>query len=498
MAQTGLPAARPVPAVRRRAFFGLFDSNGWSWAIVKAFGWFVVIITLLGYIPDRAYYFTVGRTVEVWPLAISFATQPNAENTLFKWPIINFCAPENETLPCPPPAGATLPWHPAPAEIILPAGRVDGAVAVIGTTYLYVGGSDGKAAVANTYVSHAVGLGNLDTWSEGPALPAARSDAAYVVSGNTLYVIGGYGPDGAPTTTAYSITVGTDGTLGQWKVEDKLALPEPRAGGSAVTVSDGLVVMGGTDGTSPTRSVWKSQQNASGALQAWVAQQPLYEENVDGVATHVGDVIFVIGGRNLSGDPVATVQQGLVGGGPNATAKNPNVIDAWRANVQTNIPVARTNMSGFTSNGAIYVQGGADASGPKTETWWATPDASGVIAKWNNLPELDLGEGVEGSGGIATGSYAFLMGGQTASGPTQGIARTYLAPQAPFFQLGILGATIPGLKLDGEIGQQIGYLVAATVAMVNFVGLLLVGWAFAHPARVQEIIAKRRRGKRKD
>ena len=73
-----------------------------------------------------------------------------------------------------------------------------------------------------------------------------------------------------------------------------------------------------------------------------------------------------------------------------------------------------------------------------------------------------------------------------------------MAPMGPFFQLGILGATVPALKLDGEIGQQIGYLAAATVGAINFIGLLLVGWAFAHPARVHEIVAKRRRRNRKD
>ncbi len=486
------PAPQPVTRPRR-IFFGLFDADGWSWAIVKAGFWFVTIITLLGYIPDRAYYFTVQRTVDLWPLAISFATQPTAENTLLRWSPINFCPPENETLPCPAPVGATLPWHPAPPDVQLPAARVDGATAVIGQTYLYAGGSDGTAAVATTYVSHAVGTGNLDAWSEGPALPQPRSDAATVVVGSTLYLIGGYGPDGAPTTTAYSITVGNDGTLGEWQPVDTLALPEPRAGGSAVTVADGIVVMGGTDGTAPTRSVWKSQQDASGALGPWVAQQPLYEENMDGVAMHVGDIVFLIGGRNLSGEPVTTVQQGLVGGGPNATAEDPNVIDVWRAIEQINLPVPRTDMSGFTANGGIYVQGGADASGPKAETWWATPDAGGFIAEWNNLPELDLGEGVVGSGAVTSGSHAFIMGGETAGGPTAGIARANLAPQEPFFQLGVLGATVPGLKLDGEVGQQIGYLNAAGVGTVNFIALLLVGWGFAHKDRVREIIAKRRR-----
>ncbi len=475
------PTPRAVSAGRRRAFFGLFAADGWSWAIVKASAWFVLIIVLLAYIPDRAYYFTVQRTVDVGLMA---------------WAPVNLCPPENETLPCPAPLGATLPWHPAPAAIHLPAGRVDGAAAIIGQTYLYAGGSDGESAVATTYVSHAVGTGNLDKWSAGPALPQARTDAAHVTLGTTLYLIGGYGPDGAPTSTVYSLTIGTDGTLGEWKVEDALALPEPRAGASAVAVSDGIVVMGGTDGTAATRSVWKSQAAVSGTLGAWVAQQPLFEENMDGVGVHVGDIIFIIGGRNASGEPVATVQQGLVGSGPNVTPEDPNLIESWRASEQTNLPIGRANMAGFTANGVIYIQGGADASGPRTETWWATPDAEGVIGAWHRLTQLDLGEGLEGGGGIVSGSHAFIVGGRTSDGVTGGAARANLAPQEPFFQVGLLGATLPALKLDGEVGQQIGYLNAAVVGTVLFVGLLLVGWGFAHKERVREIrgmLAKRRR-----
>ena len=213
-------------------------------------------------------------------------------------------------------------------------------------------------------MSKAVGTGNIDTWSAGPALPEARADAASVVSGNTLYVIGGYGPDGEPTTTVFSLTVDNDGAVGEWVPEEALALPEPRAGASAVTVSDGLVLLGGTDGTAATRSVWKSMTNNAGALQAWVPQTPLLEENVSGVAAHIGDVIFVVGGRNKDGAVVATVQQGLVGG-ENATPEDPNAITAlWRASEQTNLPFPRANMSGFTANGVLYVQGGTDGTQP--------------------------------------------------------------------------------------------------------------------------------------
>ncbi len=57
--------------------------------------------------------------------------------------------------------------------------------------------------------------------------------------------------------------------------------------------------------------------------------------------------------------------------------------------------------------------------------------------------------------------------------------------------------TIPALKLDGEVGQQIGYLNAATVGAVNFILLLFVGWAFAHKEKVRAFLDKRRRGNRK-
>ena len=477
MTQTTLPATTLVTTIRRRAFFGMFDADGWAWAGVKAALWFVLIIILLGYIPDRAYYLTVQRTVDIGVLG---------------WSPVNLCPPENETLPCPAPQGATLPWHPAPAELQFPAARTDGAAAVVGSTFLYTGGSDGKAAVATTYVSHAVGTGNFDVWAAGPALPEARTDAASVVLGNTLYLLGGYGPDGKPTTTVYSLTVANDGTLGEWKLEDGLVLPEPRAGAAAAPVSDGIVVLGGTDGTAPTKSIWKTQVDATGAFAAWVPQGfNLYEENMDGVAVHVGDVVFLVGGSNAKG-PSLAVQQAVLGG-PTATVADPNIVSEVRVSEQTNLPEARTNLSGFTANGVIYIQGGADATGPRAETWWTSPDANGVITAWNRLRELDLGEGVSGSSSVSAGSHAFMIGGTTAGGASTGAARVNLAPQEPFFQLGLLGATVPALRLQGEIGQQIGYLNAAGVGTVNFVLLLLVGWGFAHKERVREILAKRRK-----
>jgi Kelch motif len=478
MAQTALTTQRLQPPTRRRAFFGLFDADGWGWASAKAVFWFFLIIILLGYIPDRAYYFTVQKTVDIGLLA---------------WSPINFCPPENETVPCPAPVGATLPWHPGETQASLPAPRTDGAGAIIGHVFLYAGGSDGSAPAADTYVNQLSHGDNIDLWAAGPALPEARSGAASVVVGNTLYVIGGLGPDGQPTTTVFSLAVANDGTLGDWTTEDALALPAARTGSSAVAVSDGIVVMGGSDGSAATDTVWKSQQDSSGKLQAWAAQTPLAEPNVDGLAIHEGDLIYVLGGRNARGDVVATVQQGSVGG-KQATTDDPNaIIEPWATSAQTNLLAPRTNLAGFVANGSIHILGGSDATGPRTEAWWVTPDVNGALVGWQHLDATDLGTGLDGAAAVVSGSHAFVFGGATSTGPTAGAARTNLAPQPPFFQIGILGATVPALKLEKEIGQQIGYLNAAGAGTVNFVLLLLVGWGFAHKERVREIVAARRR-----
>ncbi len=80
--------------------------------------------------------------------------------------------------------------------------------------------------------------------------------------------------------------------------------------------------------------------------------------------------------------------------------------------------------------------------------------------------------------------------GQTADGVVATSYRANVAPQSPFFQLGIAGATVPGLKIEGEIGQQLGYLNAAGAGTVNFIILILIGWAYAHKAQTKAIIAR--------
>jgi hypothetical protein len=463
---------------RKRAMFGLLDADGWAWAGVKAAVWLVIITLMLGYIPDRAYYLTVNRTVELGVLA---------------WSPINFCSPENESLPCPAPVGALVPWHTSPDELSLPAPRTDGGIAQVGTKLLYIGGSDGSAAQADVYVSETVAVGNFDRWAAGPSLPEPRADASIVSVSGVIYVIGGLDAAGEPTTTVHTLTPDTQtGDLGEWQTVDALALEEARAGASAVSAPDGLILIGGEGPDGPVTSTLKSPLDEQGGLGPWEPEAPLLTPQAGGNAAVVGDFVWLWGGHDANG-PVGAVQRGSLGlEAAEGLPENPDEgkVVQWAVLDAANLPAARDDAAGWTANGTLYAVGGSDASGPQRETYWAIPTSAGDIPEWKRLEQSDLPVGLSGGAAIVTGPNAVIVGGETAEGVVASSVRANTAPQSPFFQLGLVGATVPGLKIEGEIGQQLGYLNAAGAGTVNFVILLLIGWGFAHKAQAAALVRR--------
>jgi hypothetical protein len=521
---------------RRRALFGLLDADGWGWASVKAFAWFVVIILMLGYIPDRAYYFTVSRTIDLGLVMVS---------------PVNLCPPEpNGNLPCPAPAGAVTPWQRSPQEIELPGPRVDAAFHQVGNEVLLIGGSDGQTATDSVLVARASGVGNFDRWSDGPALPEPRADAAVASLNGVIYVAGGYGPDGSATSTTYVLKPDLQaGSLGEWQtaedLDEPIDLPEARTGASLVALSDGLLLVGGAgpDGQ-PTKTVWKSKVDNQGKLGEWTPQAELFHPTADGVAVLNGDFVWLLGGRDANG-PIGLVQRGsvgtaglpsnvgtgdpggadsgadgepgqggAVGGGvspdqavgspqPGASPDLPadaEAITRWAINDAANLPAARADAMGFAANGSIYLIGGSDGEGTHNQTWWAVP-APGAqgddIPEWKHLEQSDLpAPGLARAAIGQSGPNLFVLGGVSGNDPQGTVIRTNLAPQEPFFRLGLAGATVPALKIEGEIGQQLGYLNAAGAGGAMFVVLIVIGYMFAHREQTARAWARLRSRRR--
>ena len=427
-----LPQGRPV---HRRALFGLFDADGWGWATTKAFFWLLIIVMVLGYIPDRAYYFVVSRTIDLG---------------IMVWSPVNLCPPENGTaMPCPVPPGGIVPWQASPAESALPQARTNGAAAQLGSNLLYIGGSDapeGGTPSATTYVAK-VENGNFAGWTEGPALEAGRADASLTTLSGTAYLIGGLGPDGAPTDTVYSIGLDPDTSeLGTWapvKVSEtaNLTLPEPRSGAAAVAVTDGIVVAGGRDASGqPTATVWKSTLDDEGVLGEFKEQPSLSYAVADASIALEGTFLWVWGGSDANG-PVGGVQRADYGvastatgsaapGAPSAAAgttppAGPTApasplttqpVESQSA-TETSVPNPTAEASAPAASEAAATAAPAPATaGPPASTTApaGSPSASGgpeVVGTWTVDDAFNLPGARTGASGFAANGALYVVGG---------------------------------------------------------------------------------------
>jgi hypothetical protein len=472
--------------------FGLLDADGWTWATLRAIFWFLLIIFMLGYIPNLAYFFTVSPTIQVGYNVAS---------------IINWCPAGNEDLPCPAPQGAVLPWQPSPTELALPNGREDAVVFQSGSALYVIGGQTAEGATDEVLLTHATTTdgqpnGNLDGWRQGPALPEPRAGAALGVYLGVPYVIGGRDASGAPTDTVFQGVI-EEGQLTGWQradgveVPDDLTLPQPLSDAALVNGSSGFVLLGGrgadgqpTDGAYLT---WVATDPPGRTLQPWGPLEGLAlpEARAEAVAGSVGDYVYLVGGEGPEGATNSVFRLEIVDGEPAVDEAGRTL--GWAVAQEQLLPEARSDAAGFVANGAIYVIGGSDVDGqPQDSVYWVVPDTiTGDLGDgWQRLDQTDLALPIAAASLTGVGSTAFLVSGAGPDGISDALQRAGLSPEAPFYQLGLFGATLPGLSIKGEVGQQLGYAAAVTVGLINFGILVLIGLAYSHQATTKRLISR--------
>jgi len=395
------------------------------------------------------------------------------------------------------------------ASTSLPAASRGGTLLQAGSRLYYLGGfADGAfdefATVASVAAAQ-IGPAGLGPFNAAASLPAPRARAAGAFFAGKAYLVGG---TSASEHAVKSVLVGVPdaatGAITTWSDVPELALPEGRTGAALVAVSDGLILIGGdSDANAPQKSVWKAKLDDAGNLGAWAPLAELPAARVDAAAVVVGDSIWIWGGRDETG-PTGVALRGdiavakSISTGHSVATPSPDQLaqgDAeigsifrWRATEgDANLSTPRVDAALWSANGILYVAGGVSADGtPVNSMYWATPTVATGITTWSNVPQSDLpaGSGRIGAHGVVIGANALLVGGVDESGSTEPpILAAGTSPKAPVFRLGILGATIPGLAISGEVGQQLGYLSAAGAWTLNFVLLLAAAVVYAQRER---------------
>ena len=292
--------------------------------------------------------------------------------------------------------------------------------------------------------------GNIDGWTVGAPLPAPRAGAAAVFFAGSAYVIGGLDAAGSTTDTVF---VGTPdpatGRITTWTESDVLKLPAPRAEAAAVITGDGIFLVGGRDAAGPVDSVWKAALvSTTGKLKGWAPTGSLPAPRSGATAVVQGTHLFVYGGEDAAG-PTTAVIRGEIGTEGDALGQ----VTGWStppnedAAAQINLPAAAQGATGFISNGIIYYVGG---DGPGT-LYWTIPDAEGNLGGWKTLAQRRPAGGSPSPGRRTDRERLPRVPGRghrrrnadPGDHPGQSLAAAALLPAGPFLR-GPPGARHPG------------------------------------------------------
>lgn len=148
-------------------------------------------------------------------------------------------------------------------------------------------------------------------WSDGPPLPVAVSSAFVGLSGDVLIVAGGSnfptpkweGGQKVYQSEAYALPE-PDQPSSRWQ---KLGqLPRPLADGAAVETPDGLLCLGGTNGSTVFADVFLLQYDkAAHRLNIRTDFPPLPQPLSHLSAERIGNTVYVLGGQRPDGQPVS-------------------------------------------------------------------------------------------------------------------------------------------------------------------------------------------------
>jgi hypothetical protein len=221
------------------------------------------------------------------------------------------------------------------------------------------------------------------------SLPAPLASPAVLVSGGTLYAIGGQNGAGTPGNGILRIDPAT-GT-----VTEAGTFVEPLAGAGFAQSGNGVLIAGGWTGTQYATAVLRFTLPGAAAL---VARLP--EGVRDAAAVLTGGKLYVAGGRTARGLSAAVYAVDLASGGVSVVGR---------------LPRAVAGASLVAAGGQLYLLGGRTASGPVATVVRIDP-GSGRIERAGAMPSP------------LADAAAVRLGGKTlVAGGTQGAAVTALA-----------------------------------------------------------------------
>jgi N-acetylneuraminic acid mutarotase len=285
----------------------------------------------------------------------------------------------------------------------LPAPRGAGGAALVGRQLHYFGGAvrkDSTGAETEDFADHWVLDVEAGTgWTVSVPVPNPRNHVAAVALGTDVYLIGGQHGEfekASPQTQvdAYSTTSGT------WRRVADLPVARGHISASAFVLDGRIVAVGGsTVGAEESDTVYEYDPGGD----SWRTRTRLPAARKSPVAHEFGGDVVVSGGRD-AGVATTTTWRGTTGQAP-----PPGDLGTWSSAAP--LPAQRLDASGAEVAGKVYVVGGKDAGGRRSDLFAFDP----VSGTWDtSLPPLP-GVAVENPAAVAWRGALYVFGGSTAA-----------------------------------------------------------------------------------
>ena len=131
-------------------------------------------------------------------------------------------------------------------------------------------------------------------------------------------------------------------------------------------------------------------------------------------------------------------------------------VGTWQTS-SNSLPEGLYALGAVAYNGYLYAFGGQNTSGPTNSVYYAHLNTDGSVGSWqtssNSLPEARIGAGVTLNNG-----YAYVIGGQNTSGPTNSVYYAHLNTDGSVGSWQTSSNSLPGNSTIGMTSSYNGYI----------------------------------------
>lgn len=270
--------------------------------------------------------------------------------------------------------------------------------------FVYMVGGFNNLNYVNTVYVATIQSGGISGWNALNPLPVALRDPAVVIGTNTIYVMGGRNATQVFNTIYYA-AINTDGTIGTWQTSS-VNLPVNLWGHTATYLMGHIYIVGGSSSmveNTALNSVYVTRVNATNTLSSFSTGTNLSTARNRHSAVAYNNRLYVMGGYDNAGTRTNTVTI--------ATPALNGTTGTWTAGA--NLPIAISNHSSVVTNGLITVMAGAYGTTLSNTVYYANADA-GTLS-WNASGNVMYDFTKDGSAFTGNGQI-YYTGGTNLSG----------------------------------------------------------------------------------